>query len=100
MTERRNGERRNDDQTLSAKLDAHIHDFDAFQERIDVGLLGTEDLQMDGTVVRTGGLVDQVQAIDERLANGGVRVKLPVTAWVAIIVAIVAGVAQVLAALV
>ena len=79
-------ERRGDDGTLIEVLDA---------------LLGSRQRQMDGTERRTDdGLIARVDAIEHQLSNGGIRIRLPWPAWTAIWVAIIAGVAQVAAAVI
>jgi len=77
-------EERRNDKELVAVLDA---------------LLGTRQKQMDGTEKRlTDGVISRVERIEAQLSNGGVRIKLPWPAWSAIWIAIIAGVAQVVAA--
>ena len=77
-------ERRADDGTLSDVLDA---------------LLGSQHRQIDGSIIRNDdGLITRVTKIEQKLDNGGVAIKLPWAAWAAIWVAIISGVAQVVAA--
>lgn len=74
----------------------------ANQDRIMEALLGPQRLQMDGSRRRDSeqGMIYKVDFMYEKFSNGGMRVKLPVGAWIAILVAIIAGAAQVVAAFV
>ena len=90
---------------------AHPHLQEAIDQIIDI-LEGPAVPQPFGQpATRNDGLVDAVASvkdtqlvqgkditeIKERLGNGGIKLKLPVGAWVAIAVAIIAGMAQVIA---
>jgi len=88
MTDRRDLERRIEDEALAGKV-ARI---------IDV-LMGPLDELSNGRKTEEG-LVAKVEKIDSRLTNGGVKIRLPAAAWAAIGVAIIAGAAQVIAAIV
>ncbi len=131
MTERRDGPRRVEDQTLSDKLDSHIEDFNELKDVLMTGdfvlpsgitaneaveehasiheangrildvLMGPEVEQMDGTKRRDEslGLVAKVDRIDNRLVNGGVKVKIPPGMWV-LMAGIVGGLATLIAAMI
>ncbi len=72
---------------------AALHDG---QDRILDVLMGPEVEQMDGTKLRNKslGLVAKVEQIDNRLINGGLKVKLPAGLWalLAVITSSVAGI--------
>jgi hypothetical protein len=53
----------------------------------------------DGLVDKVDTLVSDMATVKDALGNGGVKVRLPVGAWVAIVVAVVAGVSQIIAAI-
>lgn len=110
---RANGPRREED-LITARLDDHIDRFDEhlahferfeqnaneqWAELMDV-LEGPQVKHLDGTVVRTGGVLDQINQIDKRLSNGGIKIKIPAGAWIAIVVAVIAGLFQIGTALV
>ena len=92
--ERRNGIRRSEDNNVALRIEK----LEANQDRFLDVLLGAEDTW--GKRQTETGLVHKVDRIDKTLSNGGVRIKLPGAVWVAIGVAIIAGVFQVIAALV
>jgi hypothetical protein len=87
---------------IHAELSPVGHSHEELGQIIDI-LEGPEVRQPFGQPsTRTDGLVDQVESlkqlvagIRDTLANGGIRVKLPVGAWVAILVAVIAAIAQV-----
>ncbi len=85
------------DQTLAER----VGKLEESQKAIHDALLGTPELQMDGTHKRLkDGLVAKVTAMELLLSNGGVKVSIPKPAWAAIWVAIISGVAQIVAALI
>ena len=55
---------------------------------------------MDGSVERVGGVLQEIRDINKVIANGGVRIKLPVGVWAAITVAVISGVFTVAAAVI
>lgn len=70
-------------------------------------LEGKETVMPSGRRIREGGLIaevarltPQVKQLTHQLRGGSVKLKLPRSAWVAIVAAIIAGFAQVLSALV
>ena len=70
------------------------------QMAVHDALLGTPELQMDGTTIRLDdGLVAKVGLIEERLVNG-MKVRIPKAVWAAVWAAIISGVAQIVAAVV
>jgi hypothetical protein len=101
-----------DDRLSAEKAEATVihrtladHEHAEISQIIDI-LEGPEIAQLGGPPIRNDGLVDKVNTItekvagiEEKLGNGGIKVKLPGPAWVAIVVAIIAGLAQVIAAL-
>lgn len=102
--ERRHDDRRTEDMRLAEAVSAANyanadHSHDEIIRLIEV-LEGKAHLMPSGLVMREGGLISEVAALTKRLSNGGINVKLPVGAWVAIGVAIIAGLAQVAAAIV
>lgn len=102
--------------TIHASLAPIDHNHPQIQETVDqiVDILeGPEVKQPFGQpATRSDGLVDavaQVQTVQtdlskgikeikEGLANGGIKIRLPAAAWIAITIAIIAGVFQVAAA--
>ncbi len=94
MTDERKEIRRSEDNDVALRILKLEQNQDRF---LDV-LLGPEDTW--GKRQTEKGLVHKVDRIDKTISNGGVRVKLPMGVWVAISVAIIAGVFQVVAALV
>jgi hypothetical protein len=84
-----------DDRTLAER----VGKLEESQKAVHDALLGTPELQMDGTVVRLeDGLVSQMGQIQKQLSNGGVKVKIPKSVWAAIMAAIISGVFQVVTA--
>lgn len=83
-------------------LEQRTTNLEADRDRLFDALLGQRVQKVDGSVVRDteAGIEHKVDYVYQKVSNGGVRVKLPVGAWVAIVVAIIAGVFQVLAAFV
>jgi hypothetical protein len=82
-----------DDRTLAER----VGKLEESQKAVHDALLGTPELQMDGTVVRLeDGLVSQMGQIQKQLSNGGVKVKIPKSVWAAILAAIISGVFQIL----
>ena len=105
--ERRNGNGRRDADELTAKLDEHIQRFDKFEthanERWDQLLHileGPEIRHLDGSIERSGGLLDEIKDINAVIANGGVRIKLPPAVWGAIGVAVISGLFTIAAAVI
>ena len=93
--DRRTEDRRADDATLASAFEVHVERYNAFEARIDEGLLGPQELQMNGEYVRKGGLVDDVEEIKKALKNGGVKIRIPPGVWalLGIIVTAVGGIA-------
>jgi len=105
--DRRNGNGRRTTDKIVATLDEHIERFNEFEihsnERWDQLLHileGPTIRHLDGTVERIGGVLDEIRDIKTVLANGGVRIKLPVGVWAAITVAVISGVFTVAAAVI
>ena len=105
--ERRDGNGRRVADQITVKLDEHIERFNEFEthanERWDQLLHileGPEIRHLDGTVERVGGVLNEVRDIKTVLANGGVKIKLPVGVWAAIVVAVVSGMFTVAAAVI
>jgi len=105
--DRREGNGRRMDDEFTAKLDDHIVRFNEFE--VDANnrwdqllhiLEGPEIRRLDGSVERDGGVLKEVRDINAIIANGGVRIKLPVGVWGAIIVAVLSGIFTVVAAVV
>ena len=96
--ERREEIRRSEDNNVALR----ITQLEQGQDRILDVLMGPEQLRMDGTKkrVKEDGLVNKVENTDNRLANGGIKIKLPIGAWFAIFIAVIAGLFQIGAALV
>jgi len=92
--ERREAVRRSEDNDVALRV-AQLEENQA--KFFDV-LLGPEDAW--GVRQSEQGMVHKVDRIDETLTNGGVKVRLPVAVWVAVVAAIIAGLFQVVAALV
>ncbi len=87
--------------TANEVVEEHAELFAGHNRILDV-LMGSTYTEPDGTVIRrkSEGLVAKVERIDTRLINGGVKVRLPVMAWVAIVVAVIGGGFQIAAALI
>lgn len=87
-----------------SSLDSRLSEFEQKAERqwdflADL-LEGAPVRHFDNTVSREGGLIREIDAIRRQLNNGGVRVKLPIGAWVAIVVASIGGFATIISALI
>ncbi len=96
-TERRDGNGRRDADDMTTRVEQLE---DSSRLMVDA-LLGSPQLQMDGTRIRLDdGLVAKVTAIEDKLTNGGMKISLPRPAWLAIWAAIISGGAQVVAAVV
>lgn len=67
-------------------------------EEISTVLLGTRASDLMGGGRYDDGLKHKVENIEHQLGNGGVRIRLPWSAWVAIWIAIISGAAQVVSA--
>jgi len=105
--DRRDGNGRRDADGITAKLDDHIERFEKFEthanERWDQLLHileGPEIRHLDGSVERDGGVLKEVRDINAIIANGGVRIKLPVGVWAAITVAVISGLFTIAAAVI
>ena len=96
-----------DDKTLAGRVGS----LESSQRAIHDALLGTPDVQIDGSVVRADdGMVaklsalevlpEKVSSLEALLVNGGIKVRIPKTVWAAIGAAIISGVAQIVAAVV
>ncbi len=107
MTDRRDGNGRRVTDEINAKLDAHIERFTEFEgivtaqwsDLLDI-LEGPEQRSLDGSVERSGGVLEDIGDIKHQLSNGGVKVRLPVGVWAALILAVVGGAFTIIAALV
>lgn len=55
-------------------------------ELIGCELFGEPEEDIDGQIVRDGGIKRDVKDIKDQLGNGGVKIRLPVTVWSAIII--------------
>jgi hypothetical protein len=73
------------------------HSHDEISRLIEV-LEGKAAIMPSGLIVREGGLISEVSNLTSTMRNGGLRIKLPPAAWVAIFVAIVTGLFNVWAA--
>ncbi len=91
--DRREDVRRLEDQDLATRIE-HLEATQA--KTLDV-LLGAEDTW--GVRQRKAGLVYKVEQIDDRLTNGGVRVKLPGGLWV-LLITMASGLAGIVIALI
>lgn len=86
-----------DDKTLADRV-GHLEES---QKAIHDALLGTLELQMDGTTKRLDdGLVSRFGIIEKRLVTSGVKVRIPKPVWAMVWAAIISGVAQIIAAVV
>ncbi len=83
--------------TKDGLTDERLDSIERSQARFFDLLQGPPLEQLDGTVTRNTdeGIVHKVDYMYDKLANGGVTAKLPLVAWVPIIVAIVGGIAVV-----
>lgn len=107
--ERRDHDRRGEDVRLAEEIAellrangdfaSRVHQHDEITLLIEA-LEGSPKRLPSGAIERQGGLIAEVAALTKKLSNGGINIKLPVGAWVAIVVAIIAGVFQVIAAIV
>jgi hypothetical protein len=103
--ERREDVRRSEDQSMTDRIET----LEANQARFIDALLGPPKVgavgvsyDVAGDVVRDKplGIEYKVEFLYKAAKNGGLRVRLPKGAWAAIIAAIVAGIFQIVAALV
>lgn len=114
MEERRSEDRREEDVRLAEDVrkmlaEERKKNGERFAERDHVHqevyrlievLEGKSTMMPSGRTVYEGGLISEVAQLSKAMANGGLRIKIPVMGWIAIIVAIIAGVFNVWAALV
>lgn len=63
-------------------------------------LEGQPRVMPSGQVRYVGGLISEVESLTKAMRNGGLKIKLPPAAWAAIVVAIITGIFNVVAALV
>jgi len=105
--DRRDGNGRRDTDELTVTLNEHIDRFNAFEtdankrwDQLLHILEGPEIRHLDGSVERVGGVLQEIRDINKVIANGGVRIKLPVGVWAAITVAVISGVFTVAAAVI
>ena len=59
---------------------------------------GQPSIRNDGLVDKVATITIKIVAIEDSLTNGGIRIRLPVAAWIAIGVAVITGIFQVVAA--
>ncbi len=97
VDDRRDSVRRQEDQDMAIRID----ELEQGQERLFSTLLGPNEQQLDGSLRRRKeqGMEFKVDAMYQAFTNGGVKIRLPAGAWVAIVVAIIGGVSTVAAAL-
>jgi hypothetical protein len=79
-------------------LAPRVHDHPEIALLINA-LEGTPRMMPSGTTIREGGLISEVAALTKKLSNGGINIRLPAAAWVAIVVAIITGIFNVWAAI-
>lgn len=115
--ERRQDDRRSEDVRLAEEI-AELHALlDAEREhareryadadhghreiyRLIEVLEGRATMMPSGRTMYEGGLINEVAQLTKKLSNGGIRIKIPVMAWAAIIAAIIAGLFNVWASVV
>jgi len=86
--------------TANEAVEEHVALHDGQDRILDV-LMGPEVEQMDGSKLRNKslGLVAKVEQIDNRLVNGGLKVKLPAGLW-ALLIAITSSLAGIIIAMI
>jgi hypothetical protein len=118
MTERRESDRRDEDMRLAEAV-ARIEDMISSEmlkaEQVHADLKNHKHPEIDrlihvlegqprvmpsGQVRYVGGLISEVESLTKAMRNGGLKIKLPPAAWAAIVVAIITGIFNVVAALV